>query len=1365
MKRLSIRSLFSCGLPLMLAALFLTAWMGLLPADVEAAPAMPNNGVAQMLPFFQNWSNTGLITANDDWTGVPGVVGYRGDGLTASDGVNPQTVLADGTTTPVDVNANQSNPNTNITGGVAEFHLADPVVALQGSSTADAPFLLINLNTTGYKRIRVAYQLRDVDGSADNAIQPVALHYRVGNSGSFTNLPEGFIADATSGPDLATQVTPVSVRLPSAADNQPLVQVRVMTTNAAGNDEWVGVDDLQISGDSIYEIELAKVAPMKVASYETFTYTLIITNSTGVALSQAVLTDTLPAKVIFAGASDGGVLVGNVVSWTLPALAPNAAITRTLAVIAPASGVITNSVYGVRSDGWPTPTLGAAVVTRVIPVELGISQSVEAYGVAGETLTYAIQLAAQGALSATQVILTDTLPVGVTYLADTSGVTPITNTGRLIWSLPDLLPNTTWGYSVTVLVNPTLPGGTHLQNHVAVRTGVAGEDPSNNTAVADTDVYPLVPLYDVQHVPNPAASDASPYVGQVVWVEGVVVAEPGEIGTGVNNFVIADPAGGAWRGLMAYQGNTFAHLNIPEGAFVRLLGKIEEYQGMTEINIRTTPHALRIIRTASPLPAAAALQSSQFISTTQAEAWESVLIEFADATIVSVDPVNGEWLFENDGQPATADDFGRDDGDLTYQPIPRQHLTFVRGIGWYAFGKYQIQPRRDDDIALFYAAPVLSKSAPFYVAPGALFTYTITLDNYVSKALTQVVISDVLPSNATLAAVLDGGSLQGNTLTWRIASLPDQGQARVRFSVYATTTLGTPIWNQHYGMAAANWLTPTLGKPLLTVVGDTTPIPLIQGAGAASRLDGKTVAAKGVVVGFFQGNYSAGGVFDGFFLQDPVGDGDPATSDGIFVNTFADVPLGQWVVVTGTVQEFDEYDGAACLQDCLTQIKLPPSGGVQVLGSAPAITPTILQPLGAPIAGAAYFESLEGMLVSLPQTATVVGPTSFGAVTVVPGSEGVSRVLRHSPQEGMPLGLRHWLRYGGSFPPDLITGSVVEPFRGPLTWSFGGYMAVTQPGEFWTPVYTQPLPMSAPSWPAPGAQQFSVATFNTYNFDSTGKKLDKVVLAVQQMNGPTILALEEISPTAVMADLIGDLAAAGYPYSYAYSYASHGISVALLWRSDVITQSAWTTLQSCSPDGSTSANYDPLWAACRAQGMYPTFPRRPVVLTATLTLSDTTRQIVVIANHLKSKLDGEPSDRMRLAEAQFLADRVDAWVAQGQEYVIVLGDMNDYEDSPPLETLYASGSLTNTWYTLPLSERYSYIYHGVSQVLDHILVTPALWQQLVRFSPLHFSADYPYAAYVNDGKLVWRVADHDPLAAAFTLAPPVYRVYLPLVVR
>ena len=214
------------------------ALVALLSSAIFAAQA---DNTPQTLPFNQDWSTTTLITANDNWSAVPGVEGYLGQDITAATGTDPQTLTGvSAVANDLDVIANQTNPNTTTAGGAAEFDtLANPSVALQGSGTADAPYLLINLNTTGQTGITVAYNLRDLDGSADNAVMPVALQYRVGNSGAFTNVPGGFVADATTGPSLATLVTAVSAALPAAADNQALVQVRIITANAVGNDEWV----------------------------------------------------------------------------------------------------------------------------------------------------------------------------------------------------------------------------------------------------------------------------------------------------------------------------------------------------------------------------------------------------------------------------------------------------------------------------------------------------------------------------------------------------------------------------------------------------------------------------------------------------------------------------------------------------------------------------------------------------------------------------------------------------------------------------------------------------------------------------------------------------------------------------------------------------------------------------------------------------------------------------------------------------------------------------------------------------------------------------------------------------------------------
>jgi len=231
----------------------------------------------QALPFSQDWTDIGLITIDDDWSGVDGIVGYRGDDLTTAIGADAQTILLDGSATPVDVNANRTTPATFTSGGITEFELADPVVALNGSGTADVPHLVIRVNTTGAPTVRVQYRVRDLDDSIDDAIQQVALQYRVGTTGDYVNVPEAYIADATTAAT-ATQETLIDVTLPAEAANQPSVDLRILTVNAAGNDEWVGIDDIEISGGTVAgeagpTAGLALTLPNPVAATATVRYT------------------------------------------------------------------------------------------------------------------------------------------------------------------------------------------------------------------------------------------------------------------------------------------------------------------------------------------------------------------------------------------------------------------------------------------------------------------------------------------------------------------------------------------------------------------------------------------------------------------------------------------------------------------------------------------------------------------------------------------------------------------------------------------------------------------------------------------------------------------------------------------------------------------------------------------------------------------------------------------------------------------------------------------------------------------------------------------------------------------------------------
>ena len=231
--------------------------------------------------FFQDWSNAGLITTNDDWSGVPSIVGYRGDNITSATGADPRTLTGDGTVT-VDVNANQS-ATTFTTGGVTEFALANPTIALTGSGTADAPNIVLHLNAAGRQNLHLELDVRDIE-LGDNAIQKFNIQYRVGPSGAWTNLPDGYIADATDASN--TLVTHLSIDLPAALNGQSEVQLRFMTTNASGNDEWIGIDNIAVTSQpqagSAAGVTIDSVSITEGdAGDQIMTFTVTRTNNTG----------------------------------------------------------------------------------------------------------------------------------------------------------------------------------------------------------------------------------------------------------------------------------------------------------------------------------------------------------------------------------------------------------------------------------------------------------------------------------------------------------------------------------------------------------------------------------------------------------------------------------------------------------------------------------------------------------------------------------------------------------------------------------------------------------------------------------------------------------------------------------------------------------------------------------------------------------------------------------------------------------------------------------------------------------------------------------------------------------------------------
>ena len=138
----------------------------------------------------------------------------------------------------------------------------------------------------------------------------------------------------------------------------------------------------------------------------------------------------------------------------------------------------------------------------------------------------------------------------------------------------------------------------------------------------------------------------------------------------------------------------------------------------------------------------------------------------------------------------------------------------------------------------------------------------------------------------------------------------------------------------------------------------------------------------------------------------------------------------------------------------------------------------------------------------------------------------------------------------------------------------------------------------------------------------------------------------------------------------------------------------------------------------------------------------------VVGNHFNSKGGDDPlfgrlqpplrsSEVQRHKQATVVGKFVDTLLAADRKAnVVVLGDLNDFDFSETLDILEGNGRLSNLMETLPVFERYSYVFDGNSQVLDQILVSRSIAATRPEYDSVHVNAEFSDQA-----------SDHDPQVA------------------
>jgi len=533
------------------------------------------------------------------------------------------------------------------------------------------------------------------------------------------------------------------------------------------------------------------------------------------------------------------------------------------------------------------------------------------------------------------------------------------------------------------------------------------------------------------------------------------------------------------------------------------------------------------------------------------------------------------------------------------------------------------------------------------------------------------------------------------------------------------------------------------------------PIGQVQGRGSHSPQIGQTVHLRGIATGVREDENARGARFYTVFIQDVPGteDGDPETSDGIplfFGASRPAIAIGDVINVSGVVTEF--YG--------LTEIDFRDLRWVVEARNHPLPEAIELDPPVGNLAAADYYEQFEGMLVSLPMS-VVVGPTHAACGFAAVRDDGPPfRVFKHQIDEagGHVINVLHHTDVNCDSFPSVNFGDKIEGINGPLTYHFEQFKIVLQ----------DPLSVQVTNNPADTPPhinklevgQISLVTFNLDNyFDSVNDtdtetepildsaslnvKKDKLAYAIASALGcPTLIAVQEVEHGNLLTDLAEILEEpCNFRYEVTHRDAPDARGSDLAMMSDprhvqvtnVFQKQGCTTLDT----GVSDSDF-----AC-AGGEQPLFSRPPLqvdVLVDEFPLS-------IIVNHLKSKRGGEAETFVRrMAQAEHLHSLARSLLSEDNSSAIaVVGDFNDYYQSPVMEQLTATGYLLDILNIVPEDERYSYIFDGYSQLIDWILVSPSLMPKIASVQIVHINSDYHDALSEKSGvlEIFHRSSDHD----------------------
>lgn len=291
----------------------------------------------------------------------------------------------------------------------------------------------------------------------------------------------------------------LSATVPVALGSQTLVNGATVRGDQIEPDPSDNSSEATTTVDPAADLAIVKQGPATVAADGTIAWTLIATNNGPSTATGVVVTDALPAGVVFGGAtaSQGGcALSGATLSCSLGTLAVGASAQITVTARAPAAlegQTLLNvaTIGGAEPDPVPSNNR-AEVPTRVGPPEAGNYDlavdkqlAAGARAVLGGSFAYTLKVTNSGPATATKVVVTDTLPKALKARSASVAGGSCTIRGQVVRCALGTLAA---GASKTASVRVTALRAGSVRNTAVVGAAVADRDPANDRDTATVKV-------------------------------------------------------------------------------------------------------------------------------------------------------------------------------------------------------------------------------------------------------------------------------------------------------------------------------------------------------------------------------------------------------------------------------------------------------------------------------------------------------------------------------------------------------------------------------------------------------------------------------------------------------------------------------------------------------------------------------------------------------------------------------------------------------------------------------------------------------------------------------------------------------------